>query len=108
MHLRGELEIITNNLQNAILENKVLASVDFGYTQRIDPLLLKRIVDRLNRKTQNDPNIIILDDMIISEPALAASKQAFFDLLNESKTYVILFHFTNFLLINLDLSICLL
>lgn len=81
---KGELDKITTSLQEIIAESKVTTSVDFGREQRIDPMLLRKVVERLNIKTSNDPNIIILDDLIISEPELAASKQKFFALLNQA------------------------
>lgn len=81
---RGELERITNDLKTILEEAKFTVSIDFGREQRIDPALLKKIVERLNIQTQRDPNAIILDDLIILEPALVASKEKFFHFLNQT------------------------
>lgn len=73
-------------MQNIIDERKVTTAVSFGSENRIDHTLLRKIVERLNYKTSAVFNVIILDDIIISEPALNASKEKFFQFLNHEPT----------------------
>lgn len=82
---RGELNVIRDSLLSIVKEKMFITSVDFGYNQRIDPLLLRKIVERANFKTNNDPKIVLLDDLIFSEADLSATKSKFFDLLNDAE-----------------------
>lgn len=85
---KGELSLLTESLLNDINTNKVVTFIDFGREHRIDPLLLKKLVQKANLKTSNDPNIIILGDLIVSEADLTEAKKQFFDFLNNSESPV--------------------
>lgn len=70
-------------MQSIIEERNFTTAVSFGSENRIDHTLLRKIVERLNNKSLNVAfNVIILDDLIISERALNTSKEKFFQFLN--------------------------
>ncbi|KAF5098660.1 hypothetical protein DV451_003292 [Geotrichum candidum] len=79
----GEIDKITRSLGDKIKNEKYVTLVDFGSFQRIDQTLLKRVVERLNTQTQNNSKTIILEEFVLSEPALESAKTQFYDTLNK-------------------------
>lgn len=81
---RGDLNALTDALENAIRDRKIIHVDYFSADHWIDTALMQIIIDRLNVRSRNDPKFIMVGKFLISEQDLMASRSKLFQHLNAS------------------------